>query len=62
MADGKNVCPHCGEWCDRLDELNSRIEKLESKISAMVKWLEVNQPDVFRRGIWDALNDDKAEK
>lgn len=27
----------------------------EQKIAAMVAWLEVNQPDVFRRGLWDAI-------
>ena len=25
------------------------------KLVAMTKWLEENQPDVFKRGIWDAL-------
>jgi hypothetical protein len=25
-------------------------------ITAMVKWLEANQPDVFARGLWDAIN------
>lgn len=25
-------------------------------IAAIIKWLEENQPDVFRRGLWDAIN------
>jgi hypothetical protein len=28
----------------------------DDKITAIVKWLEVNQPDVFSRGLWDAIN------
>jgi hypothetical protein len=27
----------------------------EQKLINIVKWLEDNQPDVFRRGLWDAL-------
>lgn len=27
-----------------------------NQISAMTKWLDENQPDVWRRGLWDALN------
>jgi len=26
------------------------------KLAAIVKWLEENQEDVFRRGLWDAIN------
>ena len=33
-----------------------RCAKLEAKLSAIVKWLEKNQEDVFRRGLWDAIN------
>lgn len=29
----------------------------ESKLAAMTRWLEANQPDVFKRGLWDAIND-----
>jgi len=28
---------------------------LEAKLTAIIKWLEMNQPDVFRRGLWEAL-------
>ena len=27
------------------------------KLKAMTAWLDENQPDVWRRGIWDAIND-----
>jgi len=32
-----------------------RIVDLERKIKATVEWLETNQPDVFGRGLWDAI-------
>jgi len=31
-------------------------QPFENTIRAMVQWLEANQPDVFRRGLWDAIN------
>ena len=33
----------------------ARIFRLEEQIRITVAWLEKNQPDVFSRGIWDAL-------
>ena len=30
--------------------------ELASRLTAIVRWLEANQPDVFRRGLWDAIN------
>ena len=27
----------------------------DAKLSAIIDWLEKNQPDVFRHGIWDAI-------
>jgi len=32
-----------------------RIVFLEAQIDRTIKWLEANQPDVFRRGIWTAI-------
>jgi hypothetical protein len=32
-----------------------RIAELEGKITATIMWLEREQPDVFRRGLWDAI-------
>lgn len=47
--------------------LISRIEQAEAalairtqfsaKLTAIIGWLEANQPDVFRRGMWDAVNE-----
>lgn len=31
--------------------------ELRVKIKAIVQWLEANQPDVFRRGLWDVINE-----
>lgn len=39
----------------KLIQANKRIEELEGKVKAMAEWLEKNQPDVFQRGIWDAI-------
>jgi hypothetical protein len=36
-------------------KLVTRVRELETRLAAMTAWLEANQPDVFRRGIWDAL-------
>ena len=33
---------------------------LEAKLTAIIKWLEMNQPDVFRRGLWEALQAGKG--
>jgi hypothetical protein len=40
-----------------LNRAADRIEALERKLKAITEWLEKNQPDVFRRGIWDANHD-----
>lgn len=29
---------------------------LERKLVSIIKWLETNQPDVFRRGLWEAID------
>lgn len=33
----------------------SEAKELEWKLSAIVRWLEANQPDVFTRGLWGAI-------
>ena len=51
-------CKNCKELQDRLDAADEAVRSstlLEAKIVAMVGWLEGNQPDVFRRGLWDAI-------
>lgn len=40
---------------NELAALRERVAELEGKVTAIVGWLEREQPDVFRRGLWDAL-------
>ena len=40
----------------RLPTLLRDNESYRAKLTAIVVWLEANQPDVFRRGLWDAIN------
>ena len=37
------------------DAALARTAQVERIVKAMNKWLEDNQEDVFRRGIWDAI-------
>lgn len=32
---------------------------LATRLAAVVRWLEANQPDAFQRGLWDALPNTK---
>lgn len=32
-----------------------RLQLCEQRLAAVTRWLEANQPDVFKRGIWDAV-------
>ena len=32
-----------------------RIKELEWKLANMVRWLDAHQPDVWKRGLWDAI-------
>ena len=44
---------------DGNDVLADEIERLmvcSRRLSAIGRWLEDNQPDVFKRGLWDAIN------
>lgn len=52
----------CYKWhlecaAARVEELRARVAELEGKVTAIVGWLEREQPDVFRRGLWDALRE-----
>lgn len=38
------------------------VAVIEARLSAIVRWLEKNQPDVFKRGLWDAINSAEAGK
>lgn len=44
------------EMRDWANDLQQQRDKLSDKLKAMTKWLEKNQPDVFRRGLWEAIN------
>lgn len=39
----------------QVEELQAELTVLQKKVTAIVVWLEANQPDVFRRGLWDAI-------
>jgi hypothetical protein len=39
------------------DEEIARLLQCERRLAAVARWLEANQPDVFRRGLWDAINE-----
>ena len=41
----------------RDDEEIARLIQCERRLAAIVRWLEANQPDVFSRGLWDAINE-----
>lgn len=48
---------HCGNALAEIERLEGKIGLIEGRVKAMVTWLETNQPDVFRRGLWDAIGD-----
>lgn len=39
-----------------LTDLPLTKEQYAARLVAITEWLEANQPDVFRRGLWDAIN------
>lgn len=44
---------------DGMDEAVDEVTRLimcEKRLLAITEWLDFNQPDVFARGIWDAIN------
>jgi hypothetical protein len=46
----------CGDVVVELRQLQHENTKLRRRVSSIMRWLEANQPDVFRRGLWDAIN------
>ncbi len=62
VLDGKGMIDVA--ICDFVQETRLRNYMLsaqkafanEDKLAEAVRWLEENQPDVFKRGIWDAIN------
>jgi len=43
-------------YCDKCADREREIDRLKLKINVIIKWLEQNQPDVFSRGMWDAIS------
>ena len=41
--------------CEEAADLLDRATFLERRLAAVCRWLEINQPDVFSRGLWDAV-------
>jgi hypothetical protein len=39
----------------QMQSMPERIAYLEARLGAVCRWLEINQPDVFSRGMWDAV-------
>ena len=44
---------------ERAQAAEARVEECERIITAMTQWLDQQQPDVFRRGLWDAIAEGK---
>ena len=45
-----------GHWDHaQISELLHERDVFEKRLRSIVLWLEQNQPDVFKRGIWDAI-------
>lgn len=62
VMDGKGVIPTAVSDTTQASRLTAYIADAkkafanEDKLAEAVRWLETNQPDVFKRGIWDAIN------
>ena len=48
-------CRECALYERELSRCNEKRKAHERTIAAMTAWLEKNQPDVFSRGLWDAI-------
>lgn len=40
----------------RMERATTELERQSAIIRRMAEWLEKNQPDVFQRGLWEAIN------
>lgn len=40
------------------DSVEPRVTFLARRLTNIVKWLEANEPDVFRRGLWDCIDNE----
>lgn len=43
-------------------DLMDKLDKAEAALAAMTRWLEKNQPDVWRRGILEAVNEAQGKE
>ena len=50
----ENGTPMSGDVRAYLKE-HTRLLQCERRLAAIILWLEENQDDVFRRGIWDVI-------
>ena len=62
LRKGMELMQSIGKLEAVIDGKNEQIADLTAKLEAMVKWLEKNQPDVFKRGIWDALTGQQEDQ
>ena len=53
IAPASSTLDAGGSFQDCIEEA---LPIMEDKITRIVEWLEKNQPDVFKRGLWDAIN------
>ena len=68
MSHPRSLCEHgylegCPRGCQRdseLARLRAENTALRARINAIVGWLEREQPDVWQRGIWDAIDAARA--
>lgn len=61
LDEANRICEQWRQWTVATraenEALRERVAELEGKVTAIVGWLEREQPDVFRRGLWDALRE-----
>lgn len=60
--DGSDMAIHEYEaralhmWLGVALRIDSQSDRLTEKLHRIVRWLEANQPDVFKRGLWEAID------
>ncbi len=55
-ADALALATERNNWQSMYQDAMAERDEALAKLSAIVKWLEMSQPDVFRRGLWDAID------
>ena len=54
-SDYRQACRDRDDALTQLAEAEATNRHRDRQIAAIVTWLEANQPDVFRRGLWDVI-------